>query len=1051
MIKESSLGQFINFLIFIVSLILLLNNIFDFRFQVNFYHNLVDNLGILEDFILIISSILAMYFSISSPYEYEDLTQTKNKVGAYNSYVDVIMFVALMYNSSSTVLEDTDILYTFTSDTIYKGLNAFSNVTGLDGQEFIFQDVFNVIDNDLDITALGALFVQLVNYSKIGSFLGSLYYLVILILNDPPDLSPSTWKRFFRSAPGRTVILSVLTFNVYVYANTLTTSERETKRTSFIHLKEITRIRGIEDLGNFWLDETVVYIFKDITVGLLIVSALYIIAFYGKYKMALLPTLLVTLHNLIRADEEGYNDNEFTTLFVMGYIMLTSIVVFTFSYFIKDGSGYSPLYTATNIIPNILYKLGHILSIVSVCLLFVAYQYDWIDFEFQPGNLAKNAADKITNAGDVIDVYFEKMLDMATTLDPCVVKIPNIDTSDIMTVDDIPGRIADARGEAREGEYNMAKCTEDTYPFNIDRPFPIGHIIKCNKFASAMEAEERRLRDEYTDVENKNSELGMSPITEDDLEDEFYVNESCRDTQCAVLTSLVVLGMAIAWVPFVGGIGPIISNTGRAVHNIFRIGRKLAKFLPRMKKIRRSVVKLAKRIRKLAVITKGGMSYSHTLAVVFLPVIVSAAVSLTLIMFRRKIVKVDGEKITRTERVQQGLTLAISLTLPIILFEGVFLLVTYFYPDLVQLIIDQLPATFVQGEMEVMVGYRALQYSYLASFIGNVMVLLSNLAFSFENGVFGILDILKGWTANFFKSIRERRKKRKAKSEEAKTGANPGRKNLKSIIKRIKKIAKNLLNWKVKFLQPFILSMPVIYLAWLAHNDPSIKYVNVYYSAKPEAASAQEEIGSTIRQEEASTTLSFDISDNTCGPVGFVIKQLLELTGGLDAINGIFDQFGGNIALAIQSASQFVEELTSLVEVPRFEIDMKLFDSELVENIVVFFIPLLCTIVLGLIWVISLFFQQVYFLNPFTRVDHNPTTDDMLSKASVFIVAGSLINISVNMLVGSLILVVVNSDLPYIQIQSELGDKHYITLLCSIFNMISGVAVYVNTVAPPQE
>lgn len=1048
MIKESSLGQFINFFIFVVSLILLLNNIFDFRFQVNFYHNLVDNLGILEDFILIISSILAMYFSISSPYEYEDLTQTKNKVGAYNSYVDVIMFVALVYNSSSTILEDTDILYTFTTDTIYKGLNAFSNVTGLDGQEFIFQDVFNVIDNDLDITALGALFVQLVNYSKIGSFLGSFYYLVILILNDPPDLSPSTWKRFFRSLPGRAIILAVLTFNVYVYANTLTTSERETKRTSFIHLKEITRIRGIEDLGNFWLDETTVYIFKDVTVGLLIVSALYIIAFYGKYKMALLPTLLVTLHNLIRADEEGYNDNEFTTLFVMGYIMLTSIIVFTISYFIKDGSGYSPLYTATNIVPNILYKLGHLLSIVSVCLLFVAYQYDWIDFEFQPGNLAKSAADQITNAEDVMEDYYDQILNMATTLDPCVIKIPEIDTDNIMSIDDIPERIADARGEARKGEYNMAKCTEENYPYEIDRPFPIGNVIKCNKFANALEKEEKRLRDEYTDVENKNAELGMSPITEDDLEDEFYVSESCQDTQCAVLTALVILGMAIAWIPFVGGIGPIISNTGRAVHNIFRIGRKLSKFLPRMKRIRRSVVKLAKRIRKLAVITKGGMSYSNTLAVVFLPVIVSAAVSLTLIMFRRKVVKVDGEKITRTERVQQGLSLAISLTLPIILFEGVFLLVTYFYPELVQLIMDQLPETFVQGEMEVMVGYRALQYSYLASFIGNVMVLLSNLAFSFENGIFGILDILKGWTMNFFKSIRERRKKRK---EEAKTSANPSRKNLKSIIKRIKKIAKNLLNWKVKFLQPFLFSLPVIYLAWLAHNDPSIKYVNVYYSAKPEAASAQEEIGSTIRQEESSTTLSFDISDNTCGPVGLVVKGLLEITGGIDFINELFETFGGNIATAIESAKEFIGQLNSLVEVPRFEIDMKLFDSELVENIVVFFIPLLCTTVLGLIWVISLFFQQVYFLNPFTRVDHNPTTDEMLSKAGVFILAGSLINISVNMLVGSLILVVVNSDLPYIQIQSELGDKHYITLLCSIFNMISGVAVYVNTVAPPQE
>jgi hypothetical protein len=1015
-----------------------------------------------------------MYFSISSPYEYEEVNEEDNsnrkyidkngkpighwenttKVGAYNSYVDVIMFVALMYNSTSTVLEDTDILYTFTSDTIFKGLNTVSNVTGLDGQEFIFQEVFNVIDNDLDITALGAQFVQLVNYSKIGSFLGALYYLVILVLNDPPDLSPSTWKRFFRSLPGRSAILSVLVFNVYVYVNTLTTTEREVKRTSFLHLNEITRIRGIEDLGSFWMDETVVYIFKDVTMGLLIVVALYILVFYGKYKMALLPTVLVTLHNLIRADEDGYSDTEFTVLVVMGYIMLTSIIAFTTSYFIKDGSGYSPLYTATNIIPNVLYKLGHILGIVAVCLLFVAYQYDWIDFQFQPGNLAKDAADKITKAGDVIDVYFEKLLDMAMTLDPCVVKIPRIDTSNIMTVDDIPDRMADARGEARQGEYNMAKCTEDSYPYNIDRPFPLGHIIKCNKFASAMEEEERRLRDEYTDVENKNAALGMSPITEENLEDEFYVSQSCRDTQCAVLTSLVVLGMAIAWVPFIGGIGPIISNTGRAAHNVFRIGRKLAKFLPRMKKIRRSVVKLARRIRKLAVVTKGGMSYSHTLAVIFLPVIVSAAVSLTLIMFKRKVVKVDGEKITRTERVQQGLSLAMSLTLPIVLFEAVFLLVTFFYPELVQLIMDQLPQTFVQGEMEVMVGYRALQYSYFISLIGNVMVLISNLAFSFENGVFGILDIFKGWARNFIRSVRERRIKRKAERQEAKTQAGPGQNKkspLKKIITRIKKIAKNLLNWKVKFLQPFIFSMPVIYLAWLAHNDPSIKYVNVYYSAKPEAASAQEEIGGTIRQEESSTSLSFDISDNTCGPVGAVIKGLLDLIGGLDAIEGIFNQFGGSIAEALQAAGQFVEELTALVSVPRFEIEMKLFDSELVENIVVFFIPLLCTAVLGIIWVISLFFQQVYLLNPFTRVEHKPTTDEMLSKASVFVVSGSLINIATHMLVGSLILVIVNSDLPYIQIQSELGDKHYITLLCSIFNMISGVAVYVNTVAPPQE
>lgn len=174
----SSLGQVLRFLFLVVS--------FDFRYQLTLNDNPVNVLGV---FVQVVASVLVMYYSIETPYSALDDD---------SSNTNTIITFCLLQLSTSTVLEDTDILFTTGSLVSWSSLGPQNN------------NNFNAV------SAVPAEFVRVVNYSKMISFFGAVLYMIpLMVYNNPPRRSAV--RDVLHTGLGRVSILLVLVFNIYTY------------------------------------------------------------------------------------------------------------------------------------------------------------------------------------------------------------------------------------------------------------------------------------------------------------------------------------------------------------------------------------------------------------------------------------------------------------------------------------------------------------------------------------------------------------------------------------------------------------------------------------------------------------------------------------------------------------------------------------------------------------------------------------------------------------------------------------------------------------------
>ena len=78
---ENTVYQLLNFSFFVASLVLFLNNVFQFEYNNRFYETLDDNIFIVNDILLLIFNIVVLYNSIETPYE-------TNKLESFTSMHD---------------------------------------------------------------------------------------------------------------------------------------------------------------------------------------------------------------------------------------------------------------------------------------------------------------------------------------------------------------------------------------------------------------------------------------------------------------------------------------------------------------------------------------------------------------------------------------------------------------------------------------------------------------------------------------------------------------------------------------------------------------------------------------------------------------------------------------------------------------------------------------------------------------------------------------------------------------------------------------------------
>lgn len=1062
MSNSNSIGQIFNFVVFLATLVIFINNVIDFRDRAQNYTTLDENLHIIDTFFLLVSSFVSLYLTLESPYD--DFASFFNR--RENSYLAVIYFVALLFTSGSTPINDAEFLFNKVQMAVGYYSDKVSNVTGI-----VSKSVPVSITNNLKIVGFGSAFIQITNYSKLVLLGASFVYFAIVVINDLPDIQRDTIRQFTRTIPGRLAILLAVLFNAYVFVDMLS-SDADFVNDTIDNIRAIAQT--IDEEPGVLLRPETIHMINDVVIAMLAVSSLYIIGVYEQFKMALLPLFLLTLRNMQRANIVSYDDVGFTVLFSVLCFIAVSTVVFSVSHLVRENN--APLYEIINVAPSILYKAGHILSVAAIVYVVISLQYGWFNFEFRPSGFAKEASERIESAIDKSKQVISDVQDIAIAMDPCMIRLPPVSTDETTTgseadtkrillklrrtlahtdstMDCFNCRVCDVKGtcdlfpEKCENPHVHVDCIRHncrqgfftdvpTYPYEFRTTL---EPKSCRTLRDAHDALGDELRDASSEVNNAGTDECPASLGPNDQcanpsdISEIYVSQACRDAMCTMFVSIALLGLGMAANPFSGsGPGLIIDFASQASLRVFKIGRKMMKISKRLIRRMRKVAKLANRVRKLAIVKKGILFAKWSLILAVAPVIINGVVSLVLIMFRRRVYVMTEYK--RINNVAAGITISLGMALPMLVLQSVFLAIVYGYPHVMHTILVELPDELVEGEMIEGLGYSALKLAYFMSTVGTAFTLAASVIFTAENGVWTILDQLKLWTKNVIQYIWAKGRRPKL----VQTKANP-----------LSKTVEALGDWKLRFLQPLLISLPVLYIMFYAHD---YSYVNVYYNINPEGTVFADEADETINGKALfdSTTGDLDDVSNACDVISAIVKIMLEVVGGgISAIMSVSTTFTTQLQFAIDALLTLRERIANIASFPRIEIPVSLFaSSKYLETLIVFFLPLVSTGFIAFAWGLSLFGSVVNIFNPFTKTTSTPTVDDVFSTVSVLVFALSTINIFAHILIGRLVMVVAGQSLPFVDIEAELGYKHYLSMGASLLNIVSAISVYVNSVVP---
>ena len=198
-----AISQLINFGVFLSSLILFLNNLFDFKFKAKLVTELDDNIPVANDIALLVCSFLVMYMSIVTPFE---VSVVKNFGERIESFFDIIFFTAMLYTSTTIVIDDPSVLIS----TTFEAFSVISDeLGGID---------LAISTNELNIgsiTLFSFMLIQAVNLAKIYLIAASGTYLFYIVWNTPTYSPKSIFVQFRQTFVPRFIILFILSQQIY--------------------------------------------------------------------------------------------------------------------------------------------------------------------------------------------------------------------------------------------------------------------------------------------------------------------------------------------------------------------------------------------------------------------------------------------------------------------------------------------------------------------------------------------------------------------------------------------------------------------------------------------------------------------------------------------------------------------------------------------------------------------------------------------------------------------------------------------------------------------
>lgn len=984
---SSTAGQLYNFTIFVASLVLTVNNILDLNFSISntFFYSV--NITVIYDVMLIICSFYIMICSVETPFSVRETT------AEVESLSTIMYFIAMVYSSASTVVEDPNILFTSTFDIINEN---FGN------QPLNLKiDIFKVERDVMHTTGLA--FLTMVNFSKLVIIITAFIYLIAITTYTKPIINKKQISEIKSSIVWRVILIAIVTFNCVI-----TIKNASLDKSSLDHLQnsvELLNSYNASSISMALMEPSFQNTLEDISIFMFILTSYYILIFYEHYEYSLFCILALTLQNVVKLDkllQDGFMFDSAVVIFFVSCVLLCGHV----SVLLYDNR--SELKYFVNFLPSVMYKVGLILCIVSLFFVILAYNYEWFDFKYEPSGISKEAADFIQSAADKIDTVVDDISSVARVLDPCSRRrFPDIPDTDVINdISDIEETLEEARRRASLSDSNLGICVSKQDPFNF--------VDFGNNRPSQCSTLESDLNDMEADLIAAFNQHGDDDFKElDDLDDEFYVDQRCAQIACTSLTAITAAALATSWVPFGSAATAAASFAARGAFRVFRMGRRITRYLPRMVKKKRKVEKLARRIRKLAIATRASTRFSKEIAVIFLPVILLASISLTLLMFRRSVKQDVGSASTN------GIKFIIGVFGPVSIVELAFFIALSVVPNVIQSVLDTLPDEFVVGTVEVGIGYTCLRFAYFLSFVGAILSVVGVLLMTYNNYIIYL-----------FNKIVDKYKNRKVNTE----------------TNYAKKSIDFLLNWNAIYFQPLVFCLPSLYWIFNAFFTQP-KYVIISYGSNDDVARANDELLETSLQRERSEGFDMEFDETACGAVAKLVVEILKAVGGLDKIKNLLSGFTSALQEGFDGVLEFIETLGSLIDLDLVEIDIPPFSVLLgaFGVLVAFALPIVCIGALFYLWYISVVKRNVVSNDDSAGV----VGYGIDSSVAVFVFFLSIMNVVGHYILSGILLSVFNTPMPFIKVNAEMGPCFYDTQLASLFTLIASISLYVNILLPP--
>lgn len=991
------------------TMVIFMNNLAAFRYYLDEKDDLF---GLVNESLLLLTTFVAVYISVSSPFHESDLVSYET------------LFSVYAYLATSPTVTDPDLLFSVpdTSDRLTPGDEY--------DVDHLFPESYDSLVTSTISDAMG--------YARLISLLSALYYVAAMLA---PKLSNLQFQ--WTQMVSRSINILIFVYMVIMYPLVIAGDDRP---------------GGSSD----WFSSTENdVLLQHIVSALYMITSAFMLLFYEDIDHARLINAFVLLNILSAANDNMIDDWTFSFSFALALNAWGTYLVGRVYYVVFKMN----LLDIFDVVPGILYRGGNMVSILALMLLVSTYYNPWFRFSFTPSSISSDVAAHIDLVVQRIDRVEGTIKNVVTALDPCYVKnSPSTNADeDLSSEEALEARLADARKNmATNTQYGLDVCVYNQAPDYNFRDLSPGHDMHgtCESLKNDQERERENVEEElkYNDPPQTTKTAHYS---EADMEDPGYVDQECRDLQCDVVTGVTLGALVLSGVPFMGTVGYLMGTVARAAFRIFSFGRKIAKIIPKILAARRRVIKMAQAILSVAVKTSKGLAFAKAYAVLFAPIILGFAVSAVLITIKRR-------AITRGEAMKTAVLVAVALSIPVVVSVGVMTLLLSAFPSIVQGLLDVLPAAFVEGEVKTLPGYLSLLTAYKWSLVGNIAVTASCVGTVFSSVLAFLtpkrrVDVaVDPEKADAFKDIVAKKsgasEANEANDEEANSGADSGANEIRvpsfktRVLKKLRLAAeagsdeeqRQLVEkvtrkpawtgFNFSGLHALAFSLPIVYFLFY-YSDGSYQYVSVYYKANSRLLSVQADIAESVAQHERTTAIGIETDGAGCGVTGRLIMEILnnvQIPGlpatGLSAIAAELNVFNGAFDGVFDNAAEFLDSIALVVTLPRIPVDFTFFPTEAFLMGFVFGIPVLCMCVAFLAWIVPAFVPA------------------HVAGPSILMLAST--NVAIHLTVSSFTTVLSALPMPFIELEISMEEMYYATIVASILNVVTAVAMYVNEVLP---